>query len=239
MAERGFRVLALDLPGFGKSDKPRTFSYTMVDQAYVVLEFLKRVDAEDPVLVGHSMGGHISLALAIERPDVARALVLVSPAGFEKFTRREELWFKSVFSSALVKNAEPRDIFGSVRYNNFSRWDDDYRWLIRERIGVIQGPQFDDYAYANVKSVHGLLDTDFTRDNLGRIKVPVLILYGEHDRLIPNRFLHPGPTTDVMAYGANELPDATLRGFHRCGHTLQIDCHSDVNSEIISFLNAL
>ena len=237
-AAEGYRVLALDMLGYGKSDKPATFPYTMEAMADVVREFAEAVDVDKPVLVGHSMGGHVSLTYAIRFPDDLSALILTSPAGFEEFSRREKAWFKGVFSSALVKGANEEAIWGNVRTNNFERWRDEYEWLIEERVRIAKSPEFDQYAYANVKSVQGLTETDFVRQNLEQIKVPTLIIYGTRDRLIPNPFLHGGSTDDVMAYGHQRIKGSKLVPLAGCGHMVQIDCSEPFNQDVRAFLRA-
>jgi pimeloyl-ACP methyl ester carboxylesterase len=237
-AAQGYRVIALDLLGYGKSDKPATFPYSMEAMADVVRELVRALDVEKPVLVGHSMGGHVSLTYAIRFPDELSALILTSPAGFEEFSVREKAWFRSVFSSALVKGASEETIWGNVRSNNFERWRSEYEWLIEERVRTAKTPEFDQYAYANVKSVHGLTQTDFVRQNLERISVPTLIIYGTRDRLIPNPFLHGGSTDDVMAYGHQRIKRSKLVPLAGCGHMVQMDCSEPYNADVREFLKA-
>lgn len=238
-AARGYRIIAMDMVGFGKSDKPADFPYTIPAMAHVLEEAMQIMGAHNPVLIGHSMGAQTSLALVIEQPQLARALVLLSPAGFEKFTRKEKLWFKRVFSTALVMGSNENGIRASIRYNNFNRWHADLEWLVEERVRVARANEFSAYAYANVKSVHGLLETDYIRSNLDRIHVPTLIVFGHMDRLIPNRFLHPGTTESIMRFGYENIDGATLVGFPECGHSIQLDCPDEVNAALHTFLASL
>lgn len=238
-AKQGYRVIALDMLGYGKSSKPAGFSYTMPAMAEVVHAFLVASKVSKPILVGHSMGGQTVLSLAIARPDFAKALVLTAPAGFEAFSAREKAWFKRVFSVALIKSTDETKIWDTVRRANFYRWKTDYRWLVEERVRIRTADEFDAYAYANVKSVHGLLDTEYTRGNLDRIKAPTLIIFGQEDRLIPNRFMHGGPTRDVMRYGQEGIAGSRLIELDRCGHTVQMDCHTEYNSAVLGFIKKL
>ena len=161
---------------------------------------------------------------------------LGAPAGFEHFSRRERAWFKRVFSSALVRSADEQAIWGNIRYNNFSRWQDRHAWLVEERVRTAKSDAFSAYAYANVRSVHGLLDNDFVRQNLHRVSVPTLIVYGEDDRLIPNPYLHGGRARDVMIYGATHIRDVLLFPLPGCGHMVQMDCSSRFNGATLAFL---
>lgn len=238
-ASQGYRVLALDMLGYGKSDKPASFPYTMEAMAEVVREVAAAANADRPILIGHSMGGQVALSFAIRFPEDLSAMVLTSPAGFERFSRREKAWFRKVFSSALVKGASEEAIWRNIRKNNFDDWQDEYEWLIEERVRVAKTPEFDQYAYANVKSVQGLTETDFVRDNLDKIKVPTLIIHGDEDRLIPNPFMHGGPTRDIMEYGHRGISGSRLITLENCGHMIQIDCSKRYNRDVSSFVEAV
>jgi pimeloyl-ACP methyl ester carboxylesterase len=238
-AAQGYRVVAVDLPGYGKSDKPASFPYTMEAMADAVRELVIALGLERPVLVGHSMGGQTALSYAIRYPEEPAALVLTAPAGFERFSWREKAWFKRVFSTTLIKASPEYGIWGSVRQANFSRWRPELEWLIEERVRVVGAPDFDAYAYANVRTVHGLAHNDFVRDSLGRIQAPTLIVFGEDDRLIPNPFLHGGRARDIMEYGHAGIRGSELVGLERCGHSVQLDCPQEYNAAVSAFLRKL
>jgi pimeloyl-ACP methyl ester carboxylesterase len=238
-AAQGYRVIAVDLPGYGKSDKPASFPYTMEAMADAVRELVQTLGVEHPVLVGHSMGGQTALSYAIRYPEEPAALVLTSPAGFERFSWKEKAWFKRVLSTTLIKSAPEYGIWGSVRQSNFSRWRPELEWLIEERVRVVGSPDFDAYAYANVRTVDGLSHDDFVRDSLGHIQAPTLIVFGEDDRLIPNPFMHGGRAREIMEYGHANIRGSELVGVDRCGHSVQLDCPQEYNEAVSSFLKKL
>ena len=235
-ARKGHRVVALDLMGFGKSDKPAGFPYTMPAQAEVVRALVQHLGLQKPVLVGHSMGGQTALAYAIRWPDEVGGLVLTAPAGFEAFSAREKAWFRSVITVAGIRSTDEHGVWGSVRRANFSRWRPELEWLIEERVRLTTSEQFPAYAYANVKSIHGLLDTDFIRAHLWRVKAPTLIVHGDQDRLIPNPFMHGGETREIMEVGQRGIEGARLVTLKGCGHAVQLDCPVEYNAELARFL---
>jgi pimeloyl-ACP methyl ester carboxylesterase len=239
MAGKGYRVIALDLPGYGKSDKPREFPYTMEAFAEVLHELIGQLGLDRPIVVGHSMGGHIAMTHAILHPGEAQALVLTSPAGFEKFSARERSWFASVVRTELILGATEEDIWSSVRAANFANWRDELLWLIEERVRVSKTPEFPAYAFANVMSVRGLSRTDFVRGHLSAIQVPTLIVYGSADQLIPNPFLHGGETREVMTFGHRGIEGSELVELAGCGHSLQLDCPVRYNAAVERFLAKL
>lgn len=234
--QQGYRVIAVDLPGYGKSDKPGTFPYTMEAMADAVLELVESLGLDKPVLAGHSMGGQTSLSFAIRYPESLSGLVLASPAGFEKFSWREKEWFARAMSSEFIKSAPEASIWGSVRQANFMHWRPELEWLIEERVRLAKSPEFDAYAYANVRTVRGLSHNDFVRDNLHRVTVPTVIIYGTDDRLIPSPFLHGGEARGIMEYGASHIPGAKLVALEGCGHTVQLDCTERFNEAAFAFV---
>lgn len=238
-AAEGYRVIAVDLPGYGKSDKPASFPYSMEAMGDAVRELLGTLGVRAPILVGHSMGGQTAASYAIRYPDEVRALVLTSPAGFEEFSPKEKAWFIRAFTRELVTDASETAIWGSIRQNNFQNWRPELEWLVEERVRLAKNDAFDAYAYANLRTVAGLVETDFVRDNLRHIQAPTLIIFGEDDRLIPNPFLHGGRTKEIMAFGHRHIPRATLVGLDGCGHTVQLDCPEPFNAHVLGFLKAL
>ncbi|MBK9519190.1 MAG: alpha/beta hydrolase [Anaeromyxobacter sp.] len=238
-AADGWHVVALDLPGFGKSDKPASFPYTMEAMGEAARELTTALGATRVVLVGHSMGGQTALSWAIRHPAEVRALVLTAPAGFEAFTPREQAWFTSVMSTTLVKKTPEYGVWGTVAQANFQRWRPELAWLVEERVRLTTSPGFDAYAYAQVRSVQALARNDFVRQSLGQVQAPTLVVFGEEDRLIPNPFLHGGRTRDLMAAGAAAIPGAALAGLPGCGHSVQLDCPAEYAAAVGPFLAAL
>lgn len=76
----GRHALLVDLLGFGTSDRPRSFSYSLGDQADAVARALDALGLRGVHLVAHSMGGGIAVLLADRRPDLVARLVLVEPS---------------------------------------------------------------------------------------------------------------------------------------------------------------
>lgn len=78
LAERDFRVLAFDRPGYGYSERPRRKAWTPLAQARLLREALHELGAARPIIVGHSWGSLVALAYALEYPQETRGIVLAS-----------------------------------------------------------------------------------------------------------------------------------------------------------------
>ncbi len=230
---RHYRVIAIDLPGYGKSDK-LPHSGMMTYYASVVNDFIKTLGLGKVVLGGHSMGGQISMVTSLYYPDVVEKLILAAPAGFERFTEGQKQWFRNVMTVRGVMLTSVEDIVSNLAYN-FYFLPEDAEFMITDRIAMRSANDFRAYSYAVVQSVNGMVDEPVF-EYLHLIKHPVLILYGENDNLIPNRFLNPGFTETIARSGAEKIPDSRLVMIPKTGHFVQFEAWEIFNREVISFL---
>ena len=78
LAARNYRVIVFDRPGFGHSDRPRNVVWTPDAQAELINHALERLDVSNAIVLGHSWGASVAVALALKYPDLVRGLVLAS-----------------------------------------------------------------------------------------------------------------------------------------------------------------
>jgi pimeloyl-ACP methyl ester carboxylesterase len=78
LAAENHRVIAFDRPGYGYSDRPRMTIWSPAAQAKLLYKALQQLGVEQPVVVGHSWGTMVAVAMALEQPDYVRSLVLLS-----------------------------------------------------------------------------------------------------------------------------------------------------------------
>lgn len=183
-----FRVTVLDFPGFGQSDEPQV-SWDGEDYATFLHAFFTVLDIQNPILVGHSFGGHISIRYAAKYPVCK--MVLTGAAGIRP--KHGWDWYvrtytyktaKKVFSLPGLKRYQEdvKKHFGSTDYKQSSG-------VMRETL---------------VKVVNG----DVT-PLLPTIKVPVLLVWGEDDEAAP---LWMGKTME------EKMPNAGLAIFEKEDH---------------------
>ncbi len=228
-----YRVIVLDLPGYGKSQKGY-FEFSMDFYAEVLKELIDQLNAGSVTLVGHSMGGQIAITSALNYPDMVDNLVLISPAGIEKFTEGEAAWFKKAVTAEFVKDTPIRNIDINLK-SNFYNYPQDAEFMITERIQMRGAEGFDLYCYAVAQNVAAMVD-GLVYDRLSDIKQPTLIIFGENDGLIPNPYLHGGFTEDIGKIGDELIPDSKLIMVPECGHFVQFEKAAVVNQAILNFL---
>ena len=230
------RVIAIDLPGYGKSSKePHTGMMTFY--AGIVNELVKELKLNKVVIGGHSMGGQIGMTTYLKYPQIVKGLVLAAPAGFERFTKGQKQWFRDVMTVDGVRLTTPEAIQNNLA-SNFYRVPKDADFMVSERMEMRSADDFIPYCYAVVQSVHGMVDNPVI-DYLQDIKVPTLILFGENDNLIPNRYLNPGRTVEIAKYGASKIHNSKLVMIPKTGHFLMFEKPEVFNKETIDFIKSL
>ncbi len=173
LAER-FDVLVPEHPGYGQSDEPDWLD-NIHDVAYFYLDFLKRLELDNVTLVGSSMGGWMAMEMAVRDTSRLKSLVLVSPAGIS------------------APGVQPADIFLMPQEELVRRLFHDPK-LAEARLAEPVTPESIDVGLKNRHTTARLAWEPRLHDPhlpkwLHRIDVPVQIIWGEQDRLLPIEFL--------------------------------------------------
>ena len=228
-----YRVIAIDLPGYGKSSK-HPHSGLMTYYADVVAELIEHLDLKAVNLAGHSMGGQISMVLTLAKPELVKRLILVDPAGFEYFHPGQKTWFKDVMFPNMVRLTTVEAIENNLA-SNFYRLPKDAHFMIEDRIAMRDADDFDAYCLAVSRSVAGMVDEPVV-EKLDQIKVPTLIFFGEEDMLIPNRYLNPGFTEKIARNGASKIANSKLVMVPKSGHFMMFEKSEVFNKEVVDFI---
>lgn len=230
-----FRVIAIDLPGYGKSSK-NAERYNIPFFSESIVQFLEALSVEDAVLTGHSMGAQISVYTALNYPEKVSSLILSAPAGFETFSKEAEQAFRMLISTESIMATDKQ----MIRFNlvsNFYEFPEEAAFMIEDRIAMMEDPEFKNYARAQAESVFAMLETPVFED-LTDLKQPVLVIFGKQDQLIPNRMLHPHLTTeDVAKTGVNRIENAELVWIEEAGHFVHFEKPGPFNKAVTEFLN--
>ncbi len=236
LAER-YRVIAVDLPGYGRSEKSADYPYTLTFFAETLHRLIQELQLTDVTLVGQSMGGQIAMVMALEDPDDVDRLVLVSPAGIETFNDGEGEWLRNVYTISGIRKT-PEDAIRRNLAINFYNWSDRLEWMVEERARLAKSEEeFNQFAYAVKECVGAMLDEP-TAPYLERIRQPTLVVYGKYDGLIPNPYLHPGPARSVYQEAEERIPNSTLVEIDDAGHLVMIERPEAFNEAVLDWLGA-
>ena len=222
---QNYHVLTFDLPGFGDSDK-EVANYSPREYAKFINFIARRYAHSKTILVGHSMGGAISIRYAEMYPENIEKLVLVDVAGvLHRMAYSRELmkgWLKSKVSddSQVLSFADKlaNNILGKVEpvVGPLSRFMDDY---------VIQSDYLD--MESSTISAVTLVHEDLT-DALSSLKMPTTIIWGAKDSIAPLR------TAKVLK---KYLPQAHLNVIKNAAHSPMIEESEKFNHILLSFIN--
>jgi pimeloyl-ACP methyl ester carboxylesterase len=170
---RHYRVIALDLPGFGLSDKPDV-AYDYPAYQRWIGDFLADHTKGPVVVVGHSMGGQIAAGLALDHPDRVVAAILIDPAGAGINTLLTDTGGIASPSTQWVASAI-----------SFVLPVHDSAWLAEPRGASDYEPSADSNTTRAARRVLEQFDFAALQHRFGELKQPVLLIWGEQDPTIP------------------------------------------------------
>ena len=217
-----FTVTALDLLGFGLSDKPQDFKYDLDSQCEIILKLVNELEIKKCILIGSSMGGTIALRLTQMHPEIFVRTIALSPAADPRITFFDlnRISFLSPVVKPLVTEKFVKQIMKRV-YAEKSLVTD-------ENIKIYTEPYSNDKGAIDsfVKSF-SLLRDPRVFEQLSIIKTPVLILWGEKDKIIPLKF-----AKKIQS----KISKSELYTHPKAGHHVQEDDPQWVLNRIFSFL---
>lgn len=181
--KKNYRVLALDLPGHGKSDKRNDIPYGRELFTKVAHEFLKARGVDQAVVVGNSMGGMIAASLTLAHSEQIKKLVLCDAAGVTPLKG----FFKWIANKLTPKMtlkywANPKSIAKNSS-GAYAHPENYPQYRIRDDIALVQQPDVAEYAYAVTASLKDTMAVDL-RPELHKVTCPTLVIWGEKDPLM-------------------------------------------------------
>jgi pimeloyl-ACP methyl ester carboxylesterase len=225
-----FRVLAVDQPGYGKSDKPpfsREDSIFQVTSRALVGLF-DELGIEQAHILGNSLGGANALRFAIDHPERVSRMVLMGPGGaaVNIFSPPLSEGFKLLRTFFGADNPTRDQLEAFIRIMVFDQ-DLVTEELIDERFAAAVEPDQLDGARRVQESMQNLPENDQLWRYLHKIRHPILMTWGRDDRVLP---------LDMAIFAMRRLPDARLHVFPKCGHWAQVEHQHEFDRLTIDFL---
>jgi pimeloyl-ACP methyl ester carboxylesterase len=213
LAKAGFHVFIPDLPGYGRSQRPADFSYSVRDEATVVIGFMDALGLKQVDLAGWSMGGWIVQIIAGEAPERIKRLLLFDSVGLHVMPD----WDTSLFTPATAGQLNQLEALLTPHPESIPWFvSRDILRLTRERGWVVRR------AMASM-----LAGSDVTDSLLPNLKMPVLIAWGAEDRIAP---LEQGEKMHQL------VPQSELDVVPGCGHLAPVECTGQMGPDVVKFL---
>jgi pimeloyl-ACP methyl ester carboxylesterase len=220
------RVIAVDLPGFGSSE-PIPPPSDMRPYAQHLSRLLRDLDVGPATLVGHSLGGIVCLHVAIDRPDQVRSLVLVDSGGAPVSHLRK------LFIAVSLRNMQmamqlPAVVSAVLRIPGLRRT---LLGVVVHRPEAVDGDLLQsvhrDMRAPGVAAAIAAGVNDSIGQRLHRVLQPVLLIWGERDRIVP---------AQLAETLASTLTDARLVTFPATGHCPNIEWPEKFNDVITDWV---
>lgn len=217
-----YRVLAIDLPGWGKS---QSVMYEQRDNSGVLAEFLEALGIKKAAVVGNSMGGSSCIRLAYERPDLISHLITMGsasgvPGMFDAGGLSEGV---RALEAAYFEPGAPtmRRFISTMAFDQGIVTDA----FVEERVrAVLARPDH----IEGWKSGHGKPMVRIDQLKLPSIAVPTLLMHGRDDRTV---------NFTSALHLARAIPDSRVLIVNRCGHWVQLEHSAEFNRTVDSFIS--
>ena len=242
LVAEGFRVVAPDQIGFGKSSKPHAYQFTFQALAENTNGLLDHVGVGRVHVVGHSMGGMLATRFALMFPDRTDRLVLVNPIGLEDWkTVVPYLTVDQFFAGEL--EATPESIREYERISYFGgEWKPEYDKLVGTLAGWTKDPDYATVAWNNALTS----DMIFTQPVLYEFPLlapETLLIIGQRDRTAFGATWASENVADELGNypvlgrkAAAAIPQARLVEIAHAGHLPQIEAFAQYIEALIPFL---
>ena len=228
--DAGFRCIAPDLPGFGRSDKPTDFDWYSYDaHTEAMAALIEQLDLHDITFVVHDWGGNIGLRLAVEHRDRVARLVLMDTGLFTGRNRFSDAWiaFRDFVARTedlpigfLVKGACARDMPHDV----FSAYEAPFP-NAESKAGARAFPLM----MPTAPEMPGAAEAQRTLEALPGLDVPKLVLWADKDPVIPVEVA-------VRLAAAIGAPEPEI--IENASHFLQEDAGEEIGGRIAAWLRS-
>lgn len=224
-----FRVLVVDLPGYGQSDKPEISGGRYGFYARVFADMLAALEIESAHVLGMATGGAAAMMLAIERPELVDGLVLVSSAGglplFTPMPSEGQKVIQSYYGGDGPSPAKMRSYLEMMMHDT-SRITDE---LVQERYETSIEPDFMSGAPEG-RGAQNRPTTEQVWRDVDRIQARTLVVWGRDNRV---------QGYDNALFLFNRIPDVRVHLFGRTGLWVPFERVEEFNSLLLHFLAPL
>jgi pimeloyl-ACP methyl ester carboxylesterase len=225
------RVYALDLPGFGLTDKPPSASYKITNFVAFVRKFMAALGIERAGLVGHSLGGAIAAQFTIQSPEMVEKLIMVNSAGLGK----EAAFALRLLSLPLIGEMLSRPSRSGTE-QSLQLYVHDQAFITEEEIDLsyqmAAQPGRQQVLLETLRGVGNLSGQKKSFyeplcSELKTIKQPTLVIWGRQDQVVP---------ISHAQMAAQSIPDVRVEIIDKCGHMPMLEQSEAFTRVLLNFL---
>ncbi|OIJ10542.1 alpha/beta hydrolase [Anaerobacillus alkalilacustris] len=223
LLEKYFSLIAIDLPGFGRSEKSTNFMYSFKNYAELIVQCIDYFRLTNVTIVGHSMGGQIALYTAKAVPEKINKLILLGCSGYLKRAKKFLIYasylpFFDYFIYYYIHKKEVKDYLENVVYN--------HSLINDELINEFRKPLLEKKFYQSLTRLLRYREGDLQPDQLKVIQTPTLLIWGEEDNVV---------SVNIGKKLVCDLPNAKLITYKKTGHLITEERPIEVFEDILSY----
>ena len=223
--EQKYRVIRLDLPGFGLTGASPANDYSEEKDLAILTHFADKLGLEKFSIIGHSMGGKMAWTLAASQPERVQALVLMAPDGFPEAKDFGTKPYEVPAVTGLIKYFLPKYLVRKSIEPAFAEADALSDARVNRYYDMLRAPGV---RAAILERSNQTIYTDPV-PRLKAIKAPTLLIWGEQDQMIPS--------TNAKSY-ASVLSNSTTVLVPKLGHLLQEEQPEKGLTAVMQFLDS-
>lgn len=242
--KEGYRVIAPDQIGFGKSTKPESYQYTFQALAHNTKGLLEKLNSGRVIVVGHSMGGMLATRFALMYPQLVSKLVLMNPIGLEDW--KTKVPYKSVdevYAGELNATADSIREYQKKSYYD-GQWRPEYEEQIEAAKGQLLHPDYPVVAW-NSALTSDMIFTQPVVYEFPLIKAKTLLLIGTRDltaigkdRVDPETAKGLGLYESLGRKAKEAIPGSKLVELPGVGHMPQVEAFEPTMKAMLEFFNS-
>jgi len=240
LTQAGYRVIAPDQIGFGKSSKPDVDYHfdELAANTKILLTYLKIKHVN---VIANSMGGMLGVRFSILYPSMVEKLVLENPLGLEDYSK--DIPPQTNANLLKLEMAQTEMSYRRFLQSYFPSWKPEYERFIEVYVRVQKGADYPAYAKASVLT-YQMIDRQPVVGDLPNLKMPVLLVIGQKDKTVFGRRFAPpeaikalGNFPELGRKAAVAIPNAKLVPIENIGHVPHIETPDYFNQIVLQFLN--
>ncbi|HAQ06898.1 MAG TPA: alpha/beta hydrolase [Bacillus bacterium] len=226
LLKEDFNVISVDLPPFGKSGKLPGFKYSYHNLATTVVELMQSLGITEFNVVGHSMGGQIAMNILLHYPENAKKGILLCSSGYLKKARLPLLlssyipYFHLYVKFHLAKSGVKQNLQNVVY---------DHSMINDEMLYGYLSPFLEDDIFKALTMMIRHREGDLSSEELKKIEAPCLMIWGEHDRVVP---------LSVGKKLKKDLKNSELIVLKETGHLVPEEKPGDVHRLVNRFIDS-
>ena len=239
MSTYGFRVIAPDQIGFGKSSKPE-MRYTFGMLAENTARLLDHLKVGRTTVIANSMGGMLGVHFARRYPERVVALVLENPLGLEDYVA--SIPPQQTPTLVNLEMAQTPASYRNFVKSYFPTWKPEYERFVEQFARVQLSGDYPRYAQVSALTYQMIYDGPIYNE-LPQLKVPTLLIIGQSDRTVfgrrfaPPEVVRPMGNFPVLGRAAQQrIPGAVLKEFNGVGHVPHLEQPERFHAVILDFV---